>query len=154
MLDKLKALFTQADHSRLQQNAFQEEKNLAIATLLVEAASLDGYFDGQERQTIEDILQARLGLDCSTTDSLIEEAARQSEKSVQLFGFTRSIAEHCDNEERIEVMEMLWSVAYADGELHPFEGNLMRRIAGLLHVNDRDSGEARKRAMTALGIKD
>ena len=47
---------------------------------------------------------------------------------------------------------MLWEVAYADGALHDYESNLMRRLAGLLHVSDRDSGEARKRAIERLGI--
>ena len=55
-------------------------------------------------------------------------------------------------EERVELMEMLWQVAYADGELDDFEANLLRRVAGLIHVSDRDSGAARKRAMARLGL--
>jgi len=42
---------------------------------------------------------------------------------------------------------MLWDVACADGEIHDYEANLVRRVAGLIHVSDRDSGQARKRAM-------
>jgi uncharacterized tellurite resistance protein B-like protein len=53
-------------------------------------------------------------------------------------------------EERIDLMEMLWEVVYADGELHHYEANLMRRLAGLLHVSDRDVGAARKRAQARL----
>ena len=44
------------------------------------------------------------------------------------------------------MMEMLWEVAYADGELHDYEANLMRQVTGLLYVTDRESGDARKRA--------
>ena len=55
-------------------------------------------------------------------------------------------------EERIELMEMLWEVVYADGELHHYEANLMRRLAGLLQVSDRDAGSARKRARKRLGL--
>jgi uncharacterized tellurite resistance protein B-like protein len=47
---------------------------------------------------------------------------------------------------------MLWQVAYADGVLHDYEANLMRRLAGLLYVSDQESGEARKRAQRALGL--
>ena len=47
-------------------------------------------------------------------------------------------------------MEMLWEVAYADGELHDYEASLIRRVTGLLHVSDRDSGAARKRALDRL----
>ena len=55
-------------------------------------------------------------------------------------------------EERIDLMEMLWQLVYSDGELHEFEATLMRRLAGLLYVDDRDSGLARKRALDKLGI--
>jgi uncharacterized tellurite resistance protein B-like protein len=48
-------------------------------------------------------------------------------------------------------MEMLWDVAYADDHLHHLESSLMRRLAGLLHVDDRDSGEARKRVLARRG---
>ena len=47
---------------------------------------------------------------------------------------------------------MLWEVAYADGALHDYEASLLRRVAGLLYVSDRDNGEARLRVMAKLGI--
>jgi len=46
----------------------------------------------------------------------------------------------------------LWEVAYADGEVHDYEANLVRRVAGLLYVQDRDSGRARKRVLKRLNI--
>jgi len=49
-------------------------------------------------------------------------------------------------------VEMLWEVAYADGVLHEFEAQLMRRLAGLMFVDDRDSGLARKRTLDKLGL--
>jgi len=49
---------------------------------------------------------------------------------------------------------MLWEVAYADGQLHDYESNLVRRIAGLLYVPDHESGTARRRAMAKLGLSD
>jgi len=53
-------------------------------------------------------------------------------------------------EDRVRILEMVWAVAYADGSLHDFEASLARRVAGLLHVSDRDSGAARKRARARL----
>ena len=50
-------------------------------------------------------------------------------------------------EERVEMIEMLWKVAYADGALDPREDSLIRRVAGLLYVEDRDSGRARKKVL-------
>ena len=49
------------------------------------------------------------------------------------------------------MIEMLWDVACADGVIHDFEANLVRRVAGLIHVSDRDSGAARKRALARMG---
>ncbi len=56
--------------------------------------------------------------------------------------------------ERVTVIEMLWEVAYADGILHDYEANLVRRVGGLLFVPDHDTGEARKRVLARLGLSD
>ena len=53
-------------------------------------------------------------------------------------------------EERIELIEMIWEVVYADGELHDYEANLLRRLGGLLYVSDRERGDARKRVLARL----
>ena len=55
-------------------------------------------------------------------------------------------------EERVGILELLWEVVYADGTLHDYEASLLRRVAGLLYVSDRESGEARLRVMERLGI--
>ena len=73
----------------------------------------------------------------------------QSEAS-QLLGFTRAIKDRYSLEERIELIEMIWEVVYADGELHDYEANLLRRLGGLLYVSDRERGDARKRVLARL----
>lgn len=57
------------------------------------------------------------------------------------------IKDRFDEKERIRLVEMLWEVVYADGQAHDYEANLLRRIAGLIYVADRDSGAARKRVL-------
>ena len=56
-------------------------------------------------------------------------------------------------EERVGILELLWEVVYADGQLHDYEASLLRRVAGLLYVSDRESGEARLRVMGRLGTE-
>ena len=56
-------------------------------------------------------------------------------------------------EERVGILELLWEVVYADGTLHDYEASLLRRVAGLLYVSDRESGEARLRVMGRLGTE-
>jgi len=127
---------------------------LAAAALLVEAAKLDGDFDDRERQRIAEILNTHLGVDSVSTDALIEAADRESEQAGGLYAFTREIRDNFAHGERVAMVEMLWDVAYADGSLHDFEANLLRRVAGLLYVTDRESGEARKRVLDRLANDD
>lgn len=129
----------------------QDTLQVAAAALLVEAAMMDETFDDSERATIERLLTERFDLAAGEVAALVEEARTEVESSNQLFGFTRVVADAFDNEQRVELMGMLWEVAYADGELHDLEASLMRRLAGLLHVSDRDSGRARQAARERLG---
>ncbi|MEX0693001.1 MAG: TerB family tellurite resistance protein [Rhodospirillales bacterium] len=124
----------------------------AAVAVFVEAALLDGQFDQNERNVIEAILVDRFGLSTDDANTLIEEAISQTEDANRVYAATRTIREAFTDAERIDVLEMLWEVAYADGTLHDFEANLVRRIAGLLYVRDRDSGMARKRALKRLGL--
>ena len=129
-----------------------EEKQLAAAALMVEAARLDSDFDDLERERIEALLEHHFALTPEEAKDLLAEAEMASDDSVEWQGFTRSIKNGFDHDERIAIIEMLWEVAYADGELHDYEASLIRRITGLLYVPDRESGEARKRVMTRLGL--
>ena len=120
---------------------------IAAAALLVEAALMDGNFDPVERGKIAQLLARRFEIDAAKAEALIEAAEEQVRRTPQLYGFTRVVKDEFAYEDRVELIEMLWEVAYADGELHDFEASLMRRIAGLIYVSDRDSGAARKRAL-------
>lgn len=128
----------------------QAELRLAAAALLVEAAKLDGAFDGIERVRITTLLKDRFGMDGAAVAELIEAADEETELAGGLYGFTKEVRLNFDHGERISMIEMLWDVAYADGSLHDFESNMLRRVAGLLYVTDRESGEARKRVLGRL----
>ena len=69
-----------------------------------------------------------------------------------LYTFTRVIKDKYEPKQRIALIEMLWEVAFADGNVDYYEANLISRVAGLIFVNDFDRGEARKRVMARLGI--
>ena len=127
-----------------------EAYQLAAAALMVEAARMDDSFDAGERAKIQELLIGRFGLSPAEGEALLASAEAEVAESSQLYGFTKTIKDAFSAEERIEVVEMLWEVAYSDGELHDFEASLIRRVTGLLHVSDRDSGAARKRALDRL----
>lgn len=128
------------------------EEHLAAAALMVEAARLDGSFGEAERRKIGELLCDRFHLPAELALRLLDRAERRATESVAWQGFTRAIKDALPPEERVAVIEMLWEVAYTDGELHDYEASLLRRVAGLLYVDDKASGEARLRVMERLGI--
>ena len=128
------------------------ELRLCIAALLVEAARMDDWFNAAERGAIEAMLAERFELSAAETKDLLSAAEKAVADSAQLFRFTDGVVRQVDVEERVRIVEMLWEVAYADGVLSPEEDTLLRRIAGLIHVPDRDRGLARQRVLARLGF--
>lgn len=152
MINRVKALFLDRGGAAADAGATHshDELRIAAAALMVEAASMDESFDLRERDKISGLVAGRFGLDQEECESLIQIAEQQVADASQLHGFTRVVKRAFTEPERIELMEMLWQVVYADGELHHYESSLMRRLAGLLQIEDRDNGLARKRALRQL----
>jgi uncharacterized tellurite resistance protein B-like protein len=126
---------------------------LAAAVLMLEAAAMDAHIGDDEKAKIAELLTRRFQLSPGDVEALMNEAEDRVRSSVDIYGFTRDLKNRFSVDERVELMEMLWEIAYVDGVLHDLEATLMRRLAGLLYVSDRQSGEARKRAMGRLGQK-
>lgn len=150
MIQKLKKIF--AGNSALEPEKAYDPTELACACLLTHAALQDGTLALSEEETMTRLLGQRFSLDQQKAKALLQTAQAHVTESVEMYGITRDIKDALDHEERLSLMEMLWQVVYADGELHDYEANLMRRVAGLIYVSDKESGEARKRALRALGI--
>lgn len=153
MLERLKALFGDAgtDEAR-PRDLSVDELHCAAAALMVEAAGLDGDFQESEREAILGALQDYFGVEAAEANELIQKAQASADDSVQLYGFSRIIKDRLERDERVKIIEMLWEVAYADGDLHDFEANLVRRVAGLIYVSDQESGAARKRVLKRNGL--
>jgi uncharacterized tellurite resistance protein B-like protein len=154
VINRVKALFVDrsgAPEARADRHS-HEELQIAAAALMVEAAQLDDEFDARERAKILELVVERFELTSEEGGNLIAVAEARVAESIELHGFIRVVKSAFTPEERIELMEMLWEVVYADGELHHYEASLMRRVAGLLQVSDREAGSARKRARKRLDI--
>ena len=96
------------------------------------------------------LLQKQFSLDYSETVSLFKDAKNISENASQLYGFTKIIKNSWDIEKKIRMLEMLWEVAYVDGYLDAAEDMLIRRIAGLIHVDDRDRIRAKQKILNKM----
>lgn len=144
----LRSLLGQADP------APTADVRLAVAALMVEAATLDGNFGAEERERVLGLLARSFRFDAAAAERLLAEAQGVAERSVQLVGMTRLVKDSFDHDQRVELLEMLWEVVYADGQLHDYEANLLRRLAGLLYVSDQEAGAARKRVLARMGLAD
>jgi len=149
MIDKIKALLFSENPPAPADDGIPA----AAAALLIEAAVMDGDFDAAERGTIARLLEERFELPADQVEALIAEGERAVDAAVELYGITRVLKDGLDHEQRLELMEMLWQVVYADGVVHDYEANLVRRVAGLLYVPDKEVGLARKNALQRLDIK-
>ena len=127
-----------------------DELRTAAAALLVEVAYVDESFSPAEQTAIRELLERRFDLSPAAAGELLATARGAAERSAQLFGFARTINERLSSGQRVELIEMLWEVAYADGVLDPEEDLLIRRIAGLIAVSDRDRVLARQRVVARL----
>jgi len=152
MIDRIKSFLIDRKARAAGGNARHnsDEFHLAAAALLVEVATVDDRFDDEERDRIAAFARDRLGLSDQEAATLVEAASAEVAEATQLFAFTRSIAAGFSYDERVRLMQTLWEVALADGEVDPFEDQLLRRIGGLINVTDRDRGSARKQAEAAL----
>jgi len=130
-----------------------DELQTAVAVLLIEAARMDDHFDEAERSAIERLLAERFDLSPEATRELITLAEDKAERSHQYHPFTRMTVERMDPKQRVQLIEMLWEVAYADGVVDPDEEVLVRRIAGLIYVSDEDRVGARHRVLKRLQQK-
>jgi len=131
----------------------EERLRLAAAALLMEAALMDGHASDAEIATVTALLERHFALSPQEAEDLAGDGLESVRRSAELYGYTRIVKDGFSPEQRIALIEMLWQVAYADGELHDFEANLVRRVSGLIYVSDRDSGEARKRVRERLDLK-
>lgn len=129
--------------------ASADDLEIAVAALLIEAARMDEGFDSAERAAIGRLLGEKFGHGPERVAQLVAEAEAAVDRSTQMFPFTREICARLDYAARVRILDMLWQVAYADGTLDPHEDMLLRRIAGLIHVDDRDRMLARQRAVKA-----
>jgi uncharacterized tellurite resistance protein B-like protein len=110
---------------------------LAAAALLVHTAMIDGGMSDAERNRLHGLIMQRFALDAEAADELIREATEVEQEAVDLYGFTSLINRSVDEEGRCRIVEMMWQVVYADGEVSEFEDNLIWRAADLLGVSRR-----------------
>ncbi|KPQ08330.1 MAG: hypothetical protein HLUCCA12_00565 [Rhodobacteraceae bacterium HLUCCA12] len=144
MIDALKTLFA----PRPAATDREIEPDLAVATLLVEAACADGTFDDDERHAVDALLSDMF--DLPDPAPLRQRAEAAQAQAADLVRFTR-VVKALSHDQRIALIEALWQVVLVDHHRDPHEDALLRHLAPLLGLDDRESAEARLRVMARAG---
>ena len=135
------------DHSSSEDNE-DNNKNLEfLCGLMIEAAYSDGKIDASELSKIRLSLINIFSEDPKEVDLVLEKAEENKNNSKSLHHYTSFINKNFDDKKKILLIETLWEIVLSDGEVHDFESNLIRRLAGLLYISDVDSGNAKIRAL-------
>jgi uncharacterized tellurite resistance protein B-like protein len=122
-----------------------EDARLALAALLVRIAKTDGDYAAEEVTRIDNVLRTRYKLGPFEVANLRRDAEVLEAEAPDTVRFTRAIKDAVPHEERAQVMEALWEIVLADGTRDHEEDALMRLVAPMLGINDRDSALARQR---------
>jgi uncharacterized tellurite resistance protein B-like protein len=108
--------------------------HLAAAALLVEMSRADHRIDDRERAHIASALEEQFGLSAQEVRELVSAGETGADEATSLYEFTRHLNEHFSHEQKVLLVDQLWRVAYADGELEKHEAHLVRKVADLLHL--------------------
>ena len=124
----------------------------AITALLIEAAMVDGVLGVDEQSLILHLLTDQLEVSPADAHTMLDEAIAAHNARIEIHGLVRQIRIDTEMEDRIIILEMIWVVVLADSRIDEHESQLMRRLAGLLFIDDVEAGLAAKRARSRLGI--
>lgn len=150
MLAKITQFFESFILEESPQVSPQQRLNLAVAALMVEMLHADGEVTEQEQQRLQKILVGRYQLSHTQFNELTQLANEELEQATDYYQFTSLINENFDRIQRNKMIEQLWEIAFADGEVDSLEEHYLRKIADLLFVPHSEFIKAKLRVTEKL----
>lgn len=148
MLSKIKDFFNES--ASLDKKGGQpKEKRIQIAAcaLMIEMGNIDDEFSEDEKGRIVTILKKEFSLTEEMAHELIELSKEELKGSVDIWQFTSLINENYSPEEKIQLMELVWKVVYADGHLDMHEDYLVKKIAHMLNLRHKEMIDAKLKVL-------
>ena len=124
----------------------QEENNLSlicIASLLIHSAKIDENFTDKEKKIIKEAL-INMGANNENVNKIIELAEEKEKDSNQILEFTKQI-KNIEEEDKKTIIEALWNIIYSDENADMYETNLMRRLSGLMYLDNKIVGDIKEK---------
>ncbi len=137
MFKRIMTLLQGEENDAARESRF-ERVQVATCALLLEVAQSDGHYQAVEAKIVHDLLAQKFNLSAVAVAELIEYSQEHRQESTDLFQFAREINAHFSRAEKLDVMEGVWRVIYADGTLDKFEDALARQLASLLRLDHKD----------------
>ncbi len=148
MLDSFLNLFNK---SKLNNNTNEVDDHLMlISGILVETAAIDGKVDNSEHSKIIKSLIYFFQVSEDKISHIVKKCLERTNEPNSLHYFTSRINKEFEYERKIKLLEIMWEIVLADGKIHDYESNMIRRLSGLLYISDVDSGNAKKRVSTKI----
>ncbi len=135
MLKKIQAFFESQINPQQDEPLSQDQRQLACAALLIEVATVDQNFDDAELAVLKEHLKSTFELDKEQLATLTELAQTEAGQATSLFEFTQLINQHCNTEEKYNLLLSMWAIAYAHGDIDKYEENLIRRVSELIYIS-------------------
>ena len=114
-----------------------------IAALLIHAAKIDENYSEKEKEIIEQTL-LKIGANNQDIQNIITEGKTMEENAIQILDFTKEV-KNMDEKNKIKIVETLWQIIYSNKEADMYETNLMRRLAGLMYIDNKTMGDIKDR---------
>ena len=122
------------------------EESINIACLLIHAAKIDENYTSEEKEIIKKTVK-KLYPDLDNLDEVVSKAEQKENDSNHIQEFTKDV-KSLSVENKIVIVETLWKIILSDGKSDIYENNLMRRLAGLLYLDDKIIGETKIKAVS------
>lgn len=139
MIKKIKDLITKiSNKEEIEESSNILQLDRACAALLVEIAFADKDFDEREKESLKQSLLKSYAIDIETINEIINDAEKTVEESTSLYEYTRTVNDEFEYPQKLNLLENLWKVAYADETLDKYEEHLLRKISDLIHISHSD----------------
>ena len=121
-----------------------DNKDLAkVAALLIHAAKIDENFENEEKNIITQAL-LKLGAKIQDIEDIIQHGKKLEENANQILDFTKEV-KNMEEKKKVEIIETLWKIIYSNKDADIYETNLMRRLAGLLYIDNKTMGDIKEK---------
>lgn len=138
MLKKIKSLFFKTSEEETTEVQVAQTIDKTCASLIIEVALADKVFDESEINLLKKMLLDTYSLKLDDANELIANAEKTVNESTSLYGYTREVNDNFDYQSKLDLLDQLWRMAFADGNIDKYEEHVVRKISDLIHISHND----------------